>query len=104
MRRCGMAIEAIEIALLDINQAQCNPPLPDNEVSRIANSICKYPPAPIVEKPSGNGRREAKPDPLPVKCIGNVIAVDVKWLWYPYIPFGKVTLLEGDPGEGEAQW
>ena len=21
---------------------------------------------------------------------------EVKWLWYPYIPFGKVTLLQGD--------
>ena len=22
---------------------------------------------------------------------------EVKWLWYPYIPFGKITLLQGDP-------
>lgn len=28
---------------------------------------------------------------------------EVKWLWYPYIPFGKITLLQGDPGE-EAAW
>lgn len=27
----------------------------------------------------------------------------VKWLWYPYIPFGKVTLLQGDPGDGKSQ-
>ena len=26
---------------------------------------------------------------------------EVKWLWYPYIPFGKVTLLQGDPGDGK---
>ena len=26
----------------------------------------------------------------------------VDWLWYPYIPFGKLTLLEGDPGEGKS--
>ena len=25
----------------------------------------------------------------------------VRWLWYPYIPFGKVTLLQGDPGDGK---
>ena len=25
---------------------------------------------------------------------------EVKWLWYPYIPFGKLTILQGDPGEG----
>ena len=24
----------------------------------------------------------------------------VEWLWYPYIPYGKFTVLQGDPGEG----
>ena len=27
---------------------------------------------------------------------------DIEWLWYPYIPFGKLTLVEGDPGEGKS--
>lgn len=27
----------------------------------------------------------------------------MKWLWYPYIPFGKVTLLQGDPGNGKSK-
>ncbi len=27
----------------------------------------------------------------------------VEWLRYPYIPFGKVTLLQGDPGDGKSQ-
>lgn len=25
----------------------------------------------------------------------------VNWLWYPYIPFGKVTIIQDDPGEGK---
>ena len=25
----------------------------------------------------------------------------IDWLWYPYIPFGKITLVQGDPGEGK---
>lgn len=25
----------------------------------------------------------------------------VQWLWYPYIPYGKITVIEGDPGEGK---
>lgn len=25
----------------------------------------------------------------------------VKWLWYPYIPLGKITIIEGDPGGGK---
>lgn len=25
----------------------------------------------------------------------------VAWLWYPYIPYGKITIMQGDPGEGK---
>lgn len=25
----------------------------------------------------------------------------VQWLWGPYIPFGKLTIIQGDPGEGK---
>ena len=27
---------------------------------------------------------------------------DVEWLWYPYIPYGKITLVQGDPGDGKS--
>lgn len=27
---------------------------------------------------------------------------EIKWLWYPFIPCGKVTLLQGDPGDGKS--
>lgn len=26
----------------------------------------------------------------------------VEWLWYPYIPYGKLTIVQGDPGEGKS--
>ena len=26
----------------------------------------------------------------------------VDWLWYPYIPFGKITIVQGDPGDGKS--
>lgn len=29
----------------------------------------------------------------------DVVSKEVKWLWYPYIPYGKITIIEGDPGE-----
>ena len=28
-----------------------------------------------------------------------VVSKEVSWLWYPYIPYGKITVIEGDPGE-----
>ena len=27
---------------------------------------------------------------------------EVEWLWYPYIPRGKVTIINGDPGDGKS--
>ena len=32
----------------------------------------------------------------------NITAKPVDWLWYPYIPFGKLTIIQGDPGEGKS--
>ena len=29
---------------------------------------------------------------------------EVEWLWHPYIPFGKVTIVQGDPGEGKTSF
>lgn len=28
----------------------------------------------------------------------------IEWLWYPYIPFGKITILQGDPGDGKSSF
>lgn len=25
----------------------------------------------------------------------------IEWLFYPFIPYGKVTIIQGDPGEGK---
>ena len=38
-----------------------------------------------------------------VKIISmdEVQAEEIKWLWKPYIPFGKLTIVQGDPGEGK---
>ncbi len=34
--------------------------------------------------------------------MGNIQAEKVRWLWYPYLPCGKITIIQGDPGEGKA--
>jgi len=35
-------------------------------------------------------------------CVANVEAEEVSFLWYPWIPRRKLTLLEGDPGQGKS--
>lgn len=40
-------------------------------------------------------------DNLKIINMNDVEAKEVEWLWYPYIPFGKITIIQGDPGEGK---
>jgi len=37
-----------------------------------------------------------------LRRMADVQAESVSWLWHPYIPKGKPTLLEGDPGVGKS--
>ena len=38
---------------------------------------------------------------LPIRYFSAVTVKKVDWLWYPYIPFGKITIVQGDPGDGK---
>ncbi|MGI6169388.1 MAG: AAA family ATPase [Christensenellales bacterium] len=38
---------------------------------------------------------------LKLIAMSEIEREDVRWLWYPYIPQGKVTIIQGDPGEGK---
>ncbi|MDD6938635.1 MAG: AAA family ATPase [Eubacteriales bacterium] len=43
------------------------------------------------------------PTKLEIIKASEIAPKEVRWLWYPYIPFGKVTLLQGDPGDGKSK-
>lgn len=36
-----------------------------------------------------------------VISMADVPLLEVDWLWKPYIPLGKVTIIQGNPGEGK---
>ena len=38
---------------------------------------------------------------LDIRAMSEIELQEVKWLWKPYIPAGKITILEGDPGKGK---
>jgi hypothetical protein len=61
MRRRGMSSEAITRALLAENLSRCSPPLPDDEVRAIAQSVARYEPAPTV--PNAPPIESPKPGP-----------------------------------------
>ena len=33
--------------------------------------------------------------------MSEVESQEEKWLWYPFIPYGKLTIIQGDPGDGK---
>lgn len=33
--------------------------------------------------------------------MSEIEAEEVSWLWYPFIPYGKLTIIQGDPGDGK---
>lgn len=39
---------------------------------------------------------------LEITKASDVTVKQVEWLWYPYIPYGKVTVLQGDAGDGKS--
>lgn len=40
-------------------------------------------------------------DNLKIINMADVETKKVEFLWYPYIPYGKLTIIQGDPGEGK---
>lgn len=40
--------------------------------------------------------------PYEIKYYKNIQCRHVEWLWYPYIPYGKITIVQGDPGDGKS--
>ncbi len=41
-------------------------------------------------------------DDFQFEYYSSVTQRKIEWLWYPYIPYGKLTILQGDPGEGKS--
>lgn len=39
---------------------------------------------------------------LEIIKASDVTVREIEWLWYPFIPYGKVTILQGDPGDGKS--
>ena len=33
--------------------------------------------------------------------MSEIQSQEIDWLWYPFIPYGKLTIVQGDPGDGK---
>ena len=34
--------------------------------------------------------------------LSEIESQQIKWLWYPFIPYGKLSIVQGDPGDGKS--
>ena len=44
---------------------------------------------------------EGQKTELKIIRMSEVESQEVKGLWYPFIPYGKLTIIQGDPGDGK---
>jgi hypothetical protein len=93
MRRRGMSEDAIFAGLQVENDSRCSPPLPEEEVRRIARSVAGYSPGAPVNgrhtdrKPSPDGRQQAEPGDGPPDS------------WEPPIPLATESAPPDFPAE-----
>ena len=46
-------------------------------------------------------KEPSKPEAVKIIRMSDVELTPVEWLWKPYLPFGKLSVLQGNPGEGK---
>lgn len=115
-RRAGLDVAAIDALLQAVNAQRCEPPLPEDEVSRIARSVGRYEPGPeyspvtnrssaAINTPSG-GRCDSEPGRAVLVPASELEAeADIDWLEFlgqdGYVGRGLVTLLSARPKTGK---
>ncbi len=118
MRRRGMGEEAIAAALLKENAARCQPPLLDEEVMGIAQSVASYPTRYVdaLDHQEGQSSGGDQPDHdqagagpgTPLNHSGGWVKLSevtpesIIWLSPSRLAAGKLTDLTGDPGLGKS--
>ena len=108
MQKRGMTKGAIAAALLTDNRERCKPPLEDQEVIRIAESIAKYAP----DEPASsfvssvpisiNGTSETNIDLKPISAHQLITeAPETQWQIEGILPTGSAMVVVADAGVGK---
>lgn len=88
LRRQNASKDAILAALSAENEARFRPPYPQKDIEEMACSIEHFDPAISQRSPV-------------IVCIADVPPEEPQWLWHPFIPLGKLTIIDGNPGVGK---
>ncbi len=109
MRRQGCDEGEILDALRSVNARRCDPPKEDADLVTLAHDVVgryqEEPQAYVIHDVKRTSSVGGEDDRLSGPVLVNMADVqreEVSWLWRWRIPFGKLTLLEGDPGLGKS--
>ena len=58
-------------------------------------------PTSIISQTNENDNGKISQNGLKLINMNDVEVEQINWLWYPYIPYGKITVIQGDPGNGK---
>lgn len=103
-RRQGMSLEVIFQMLRAMNGAivdQGNDPITDVELEAITRSVGRYEIVPDWEVEIDDGTLDASDTSLLQWMKGMVMPPPPEWHWKPYLPKGRLVLLDGSEGIGK---
>lgn len=121
LRRRGLGADEIAVSLAAINERRCKPPLPDDEVMKLAGDVVRRyepeSPDPEQERIEKQAERElqkeaaARVEPVRARAgkrrahtrpIATITARQTEWLIAEIIPLGTLSLVAGIGGLGKS--
>jgi len=113
MRRRGATQQGIEAALLAENSARCSPPLSENEVRKIAESVARYAPAKTLGPKISPGPQSEPNRPVPDAFklepadLADLLSKplpECKWLLPDYVPEQRRIMVVGPTESAKSMW
>lgn len=102
LRAIGLDKEELFATLSQMNQTRCVPPLPDQDIERIANSMMRY--APEIAESGANFDKVETSSPSEPISADSLTGQPPKrsWLVKDWIPEGEISSLYGSGGTGKS--
>lgn len=101
-RKQGMDVAVIYQLLLGINEGLCDPPLDVSEVELISRSVGRYEADPNFEIEIAQPGAVSSGDKELLTWLSAMeMPPPAEWWWKPYLPKGRLVLLDGSEGIGK---
>lgn len=107
MRKQGMAYpEMLKMLLLFNKVTMKSDPMPGEMVEQIARSVARYAPDPDIEIELDDDEERPEYDPMAAFLSTHSMPEPepMQWLWHPYLPEGRLTMIEGEEGIGKGMF